>query len=122
MSELRAVAYLTPAHNIAIETTPGTRRDFHQGKAHIKDDRECILLMARPDITLEVQHRYLDRLPGWIDAAEQRPKGAHAKIALEGQVFLPPSYDGLVDAVAHILLPAPEVAEEPVPVAAKGKR
>lgn len=122
MSQMRAAAYLTPAHNVAIETTPGTRRDFHHGKAHIYDDRECVLLLARPDITLEVEHRYLDRLPGWIDAAEQRPKGAQAKIALEGQVFLPPSYEGLVDAVAHILLPVPEVEDEPAPVAVKGKR
>ena len=47
-----ADAYVSPARNVAMPSTPGRQVKFLQGHARIRDGRDLVAMMRRPDVKI----------------------------------------------------------------------
>lgn len=50
--EIIADAYVRPARNVAMPSMPGRQVRFLQGHAAIKDGRDLVAMMKRPDVQI----------------------------------------------------------------------
>lgn len=63
-----ADAYVRPARNVALPSLPGRQVKFLQGHAVIKDGRDLVAMMRRPEVLLVMTPYSLSWLETWMAA------------------------------------------------------
>jgi hypothetical protein len=70
--EAIADAYVLPVRNVALPSTPGRTVRFLQGHAVIKDGRDLVAMMRRPDVKIHMTPYSMSWLETWMAEAGER--------------------------------------------------
>jgi hypothetical protein len=112
-NETVADAYVSPARNVALPSQPGRQVRFLQGHASIKDGRDMVAMLRRPDVKIVPNPYAMNWWSTWV----------HAAGVVKAEVLLPqpdpnpdpkPEED---DGVPKDPEPEPQPEPEPVPQA-----
>lgn len=73
-NELLADAYVRPARNVAFPSLPGRQVKFLQGHAVIKDGRDMVAMMRRPDVKIVLTPYAMSWVETWLAAAGEQAR------------------------------------------------
>jgi len=68
-TELLADAYVRPARNVMLPSMPGRQVRFMQGHALIKDGRDMVAMMRRPDVSIHLTPYAMSWAEEWFKQA-----------------------------------------------------
>lgn len=76
-------AYVHPARNVAMPSLPGREVKFLQGHAQIRDGRDMVAMLRRPDVKIVLTPYALNWWSAWVNTAQN----------IRAEVIMPPQPD-----------------------------